>query len=61
MAMLRFLYIAHNHIVDLYHEQQSVLQWNLSKATTLGPKLLAASERWSYYVYAGSTECKRVI
>ena len=25
----------------------------------LGPKLLAALDRWSYY--AGSTECKRII
>ena len=29
------------------------------KGPPLGPKLLAALERWSYY--AGSTECKRVI
>ena len=36
------------------------IQWNLSKVLPpLGPKLLAAVERWSYY--AGSTECERVI
>ena len=29
------------------------------KRPPLGPKLLAALDRWSYY--AGSTECKRVI
>ena len=35
-----------------------IVQWNLSKATTLGPNFLAALDRWSYY--AGSTEYKRV-
>ena len=54
MMTVKLLKLAFHNI---FEGASIAIQWNLSKATTFGTKILAALDR--RYYYAGSNECKR--